>query len=65
LARALTTCDDATVPIVQLLSKSGNTRRTASANLSDTRLLKEVDHLPAAALRLILEEEMANTLEQV
>ena len=32
--------------------------------LSDTRLLKEVDYLPSAALRLILEKEMANVLEQ-
>src|SRR3954464_177904 len=52
------------VPMVSLLTKSGITRRTGSADLSDTCLLKEGDHFPAAALRLILEEEMANTLEQ-
>ena len=36
----------------------------ARAGLSDAGFLKEVDNLLAAALRLVLEEEMADALEQ-
>src|SRR5947208_8257027 len=39
-------------------------RGIGTAHLSDTRLRKEVDYRLGAALRLVLEEEMACALEQ-
>ena len=39
-------------------------RGIGTADLSDTRLRKEVDYRLGAALRLVLEEEMASALEQ-
>ncbi len=39
-------------------------RTKTIAPFSGTRLLEEVEHLPGAALGLILEEEMPNAIQQ-